>query len=48
MSVGYVLQTLKLAAFAAFLGLLLVHWCSPLTAATVAVGVLFALLGAFA
>lgn len=48
MSVGYLLQTAKLAAFSAFLGLLLVHWLSDLTAATIAVGVLFALLGAFA
>lgn len=48
MAVGYLLQAAKLAAFAAFVSLLLAHWLSDLTTATVGVGVLFALLGSFA
>lgn len=34
----------RAAAVSAFVGLLAVHWCSPLTSATVAVGVLYVVL----
>lgn len=48
MQIGYLLQAVKIAAFSAFLGLLLAHWLGDLTTATVAVGAFFALLGVFA